>query len=71
MKSPAVNKKPVFPPAEVEIDGKKFPGALFSNKTKAIIWGLQTRAVQVRKRQISIVSKIENKSFFFLGHDGL
>ena len=52
MKSPAVNKKPVFPPAEVEIDGKKFPGALFSNKTKAIIWGLQTRAVQVRNQAL-------------------
>ena len=52
IKSPAASRKtsdeksPSTDDASCE-DGRKLAGTLFHNKTKAIIWGLQTRAVQV------------------------
>ena len=35
------------PTPTVSCSGTKVEGKLFSKKTRAIIWGLQTRAVQV------------------------
>ncbi len=63
-------------------DGQKVAGTLFTNKTRAIIWGLQTRAVQgmmdfdyvCKREQPSVACMVypmvggDSKQNFYWGH---
>lgn len=75
----SVTKEPKFATSDI-VDSSK-PGELFTNKTRAIIWGMQTRAVQTmldfdfvcRRSEPSVAAMVypftgDHKQKFYWGH---